>query len=127
MFLRHMIWSLLWAAIIAFLYFIPGKDMPITSIWDLFQLDKIGHLGVFALFVLITKVGMKRQTRFSRLRQNSTRAALLIAIPYGGVLEFIQGTVSPDRNSDVMDFVANVVGCVLGIVIFRLIYGRSGR
>jgi VanZ family protein len=122
-----MIWSFFWAAIIAFLYFIPGKDMPVTSIWDLFQIDKMGHLIVFALFVLMLKVGMKRQTRFNRLRQKSAQWSLLIAIPYGGILEWVQGTVSPDRTSDIMDFAANVAGCLLGIVIFRLIYGRAGR
>ncbi len=48
----------------------------------------------------------------------------MIAVPYGGVLEFIQGTISPDRYSDVFDFGANVVGCIVGIVIYRLIYRR---
>lgn len=120
-----MIWSLLWAFIIAYLYFIPGKDMPVSSIWDILEFDKLGHLIFFALLTLFVKTGLKRQTSFNSLRQRSTRATLAFALPYGGVLELVQGTVSPDRTSDVMDFAANAAGCIIGIVIFRLIYGRT--
>lgn len=99
--------------------------MPISSIWDVVGFDKLGHLVFFAFLTLFLKTGLRRQTVYNNLRQRSTRASLLIALPYGGLLELVQGTVSPDRTSDVMDFVANAAGCIVGIVIFRLIYGRS--
>jgi len=124
MFFRHLIWSILWAVIIASLYLAPGKDMPKMELWDFLQFDKIGHLAVFSLLTLFLKVGFKRQTAYPRLQNRSSIWALMIAVPYGGVLEFIQGTISPDRYSDVFDFGANVVGCIVGIVIYRLIYRR---
>lgn len=99
--------------------------MPDVSLWDALAFDKFGHLSFFAFFTLFLKTGLKRQTAFSNVRQRSTRFTMLIALPYGGVLELVQGTVSPDRTSDVLDFAANAAGCFIGIVIFRLIYGRS--
>ncbi|MCH2198312.1 MAG: VanZ family protein [Flavobacteriales bacterium] len=120
-----MIWSILWAMVIASVYFLPGKDLPIVSFWDLLQFDKVGHFLVFFVFTLILKTGLKRQVRFATIQQRSTLSALAFAIPYGGILEYLQGAVSPDRNSDLMDFVANVAGCLVGIVIFQLIYGRE--
>lgn len=124
MFFRHLIWSLLWAIIIAGLYLAPGKDMPNMEFWDFLQFDKVGHLAVFCLLTLFLKVGFKRQSAFPKLQNRSSLWALMFAVPYGGILEFIQGTISPDRHSDVFDFGANVVGCILGIVIYRLIYRR---
>ncbi|MDG1261763.1 MAG: VanZ family protein [Flavobacteriales bacterium] len=124
MFLRHAIWSILWAIIIACLYLAPGEDLPNMDMWDFLQFDKIGHMAVFGLFTLLLKVALKRQTSFPRINMRTSLWTLMVAVPYGGILEFIQGTVMPNRHSDIFDFGANVVGCIVGIVIYRLIYGR---
>lgn len=120
-----MIWSLSWIIIVAYLYFLPGKDLPELGFWELFQVDKAAHLITFMLLVLFLKIGLKRQSAFPLVNQRSSLIALCFAIPYGGILEMLQGALSIDRTSDVYDFVANTAGSILGIVIFRLIYGRN--
>ncbi|MFM1932196.1 MAG: hypothetical protein RL226_1499 [Bacteroidota bacterium] len=122
---RHLIWSLVWAALIAFMYFVPGKDLPVVSFWDVFGFDKVGHFVVFAIFSLILKTGLRRQIKFGKVRRLAMRWTLWITIPYGGILEFLQGQLIPDRTSDWLDFVANVLGVLFGLVIFRLIYGKQ--
>lgn len=99
--------------------------MPDVGFWELFQIDKAAHLITFALLVLFLKIGLKRQSAFPILSQRSSLIALCFAIPYGGILESLQGALVADRTSDVFDFVANTAGSILGIVIFRLIYGRN--
>lgn len=117
-----MVWSLLWAIVIASLYFLPGKDMPVLSFWDILQFDKVGHFGVFAVLSVITLTGLKRQQQFRRMRVKAVALMLTFIIPYAALLEYFQGILSPDRTSDVMDFLANVGGSLIGIVIFKLIY-----
>jgi len=125
MFARHLIWSFAWAAMIAFMYFVPGKDLPMVDVWDLLKFDKIGHFTVFCIFAIVLKTGLSRQIRFRQIRQKAARWTLYIAVSYGGVLEYFQGRLIQDRTSDIWDFIANTVGVLVGIVIFRLIYGKQ--
>lgn len=118
-------WSFFWIILIAFLYFLPGKDLPASGIWDMLNADKLGHLLVFLFLVVFSITGLRKQSWSGWLAQRSNWVAVGFAIVYGAFLEYFQGKVSPDRHSDVMDFIANSIGAVLGIVIFRLIYGRS--
>ena len=39
--------ALLWAIFITYLHAIPGNDITFFQLDDLFQLDKLFHLGVF--------------------------------------------------------------------------------
>lgn len=110
---------------IAFMYFVPGKDLPMVDVWDLLKFDKIGHFTVFTVFAIVLKTGLSRQIRFRYVRQKAARWTFYIAVAYGGVLEYFQGRLIPDRTSDVWDFVANALGVFVGIVIFRLIYGKQ--
>ena len=41
--------AVLWALIIAALHAIPGQDLELIQLEDLFQLDKFFHLVVFAI------------------------------------------------------------------------------
>ena len=120
-----MMWSFLWTIIVGFLYLLPGEDLPVVSIWDVLSADKIAHVGVFALLTLFTTTGLRRQIRFVYLRERARFVAFTGGVLYGTVLEFAQSEFTTGRFLEVGDLVANALGCILGIVIFRLIYGRS--
>lgn len=107
------------------MYFLPGKDLPMVDAWDLLKFDKIGHFSVFCVFAIVLKTGLSRQIRYRQVRQQAARWTFLISISYGGVLEFLQGRLIQDRTSDIWDFAANTIGVVVGIVIFRVIYGKQ--
>lgn len=125
MFVRHMMWSFFWTIIVGFLYLLPGEDLPVVSIWDVLSADKIAHVGVFALLTLFTTTGLRRQIRFVYMRERARFVAFTGGVLYGTVLEFAQSEFTTGRFLEVGDLVANALGCILGIVIFRLIYGRS--
>jgi VanZ family protein len=124
MFFRHVVWALAWAVIVGFLYLLPGRDVPDVDFWDLFEADKFAHVAVFALLTLFTKTGLMRQTASARLRQYSTLYALTGGLIYGTSLELVQGWFVDGRYTEVGDFIANGIGCLLGIVIYRIIYGK---
>ena len=114
-----------WAFLIAALYAIPGSELRSLSFWEVFGADKIAHMVVFALFGLILRVGMRRQTRFPGMTHRSYWLSFLIVVAYGGILELFQGVLFVERTSDLLDFIANTIGAVLGLLLFRLIYGRE--
>ena len=124
-FLRHNILWFLWMIVVMGLYSIPGSDLESMSFWQAMSLDKLAHLICFAILSLTMAAGFRRQNLFGGLNSHPFRYAILIGVIYGGVLELIQGAVFEERHSDVYDFVANSLGVIFGIVIFRIIYGRE--
>lgn len=114
----------LWSAIIFFVYSIPGGDIVYTDWWSFFRFDKFVHISIFALWVVMLIVAFKKQTANRPLRNNARTIALLLALSYGGTLEYMQSKVFTGRTTDALDFVANVAGAFAGLLLFRLIYGK---
>ena len=123
-FVRHMIWAILWAIMVAVMYVIPGKDLPIVDFWSVMNFDKVAHCLVFATLSLTLAVGSSRQNTIPRIKREAAKLTATFCIFYGGVLEYFQGALVQDRTSDWIDFVANVVGVILGLVFFRMLYKR---
>ena len=122
--MRHLFWSLLWAALILVLYVLPGDELPTYAEWDFLSLDKLVHMGLFAAMALFLKIGLKRQSASGKARTFAGYFAVGFAIVYGVILEAIQSQVAPGRYSDVQDALANVFGAILGTVIYRFIYRK---
>lgn len=118
-------WSFIWTIVVGFLYLLPGEDLPVVSIWGVLSADKIAHLGVFALLTLFTATGLKRQIQFAFLNDRALFVSFVGALSYGAILEFAQSELTTGRYLELGDLLANALGCILGIVIFRFIYGRG--
>ena len=111
---RSLRWALLWTLLILILCLIPGRDLPQWRWADLLSVDKFVHTAMFAVLVVLSVRGLRRQDRYDGLRSRAVLSTLLFAIPYGGALEIMQGTLLTDRVADVGDFIANAIGCALG-------------
>lgn len=83
--------------------------------------DKVIHLLSFCVLTFFMIVGFIKQDRYSLLRFNATRYAILISIVYGVVLELLQWFIS-GRSLKVFDVVSDAVGCVLGYYLFVFVY-----
>lgn len=125
MLLVYLLPSIAWAAFILLLYSVPGDDIPSFDWMNLFSADKMAHVFVFLMMVLILQVALKRQPSSRRAANHAWQLALGFGLVYGGVLELFQGVYSTGRFSDPIDFAANSLGSVLGIATFTLIYGRE--
>ncbi|NQX91788.1 MAG: VanZ family protein [Flavobacteriales bacterium] len=123
-FIRHMIWTFVWMVIVILMYSIPGKDLPEPNFWNLLNFDKVAHLIVFFILSVIMNVGLHKQDYVAFLRRSATKIATVFCILFGGVLELFQGMLFEDRHSDVLDFLANVSGVILGAFFFRLLYQK---
>ncbi|MFN3917291.1 MAG: VanZ family protein [Flavobacteriales bacterium] len=125
MFLRHNISAIFWSLFILVLCAIPGSEIPDVSFWSLLTADKMGHITMFVLLTLFCIVGFRKQNSFKLLRIHAKRSALVYAISYGTVLEILQEYLFFERTGDIYDGVANIVGCFLGVLLFRIIYGKD--
>lgn len=119
MFLRYALPAILWTSIVTVLTLLPGKDLPEVNIVNF---DKMAHLGVFGLLAFL----YLRWKFFGTGLNLSIRNILLIIIAYGGCIEIMQGTFYTDRHADLIDFIANGTGVILGWLSFRIMFPKSG-
>lgn len=116
---RHMIVPILWALLILGLHAIPGSDIPAQNWMDLFQMDKLLHVIMFAIlsssvFVALGKSGSIRKYKWF---------VGIMLVLYGIGLEFAQDLWFLEREASMGDIIADALGVLLGRLLFRWIYG----
>lgn len=100
-------WAILYALVIIGLSSIPGKDFPETA-W--LTHDKWLHLGEYGLFgILVARAVNTRVTASSRI----FLITLLVAGLFG-ILDESYQSIIPGRDSSVSDWIADVIGILLG-------------
>lgn len=102
---------------------IPGSDIPQFDLMHLLSLDKVGHAGVFAVLVWLGCRGLEKQYAAQANRSNAVWLALVFAVLYSPLTEWLQGAVFVDRYADPLDMLANWVGCAIGLYL----YSRNKR
>ena len=87
--------------------------------------DKMVHIGMYALLALFWTTGLKRQNKSKSLRRYAFRYAVFGGILFGAIIELLQELYIASRHFEAFDLIANGIGCIFGIVLFKLIYKAS--
>ncbi|MBX2841568.1 MAG: VanZ family protein [Flammeovirgaceae bacterium] len=118
-FYKYLIPAFLWHLILFYLLLgripAPETDARIPFF------DKIAHFCVFALLVFLYKWGFQKVKFQSGKNMNSSLWALFIGISFGGLTEILQGIFFEYRSGDIADFIANVFGCIIGVVSYNFL------
>lgn len=122
MFRKPLLPGLLWTIIIGVLTLVPGNYIPkVSSFLDWLSPDKLAHLFLFGIYTLLLCVGFSRQLKSSLI----SRYPMIISFGTGMVFAFftemMQAYVVPGRNGNVYDFLADTLGCFLGLIIWKII------
>jgi len=124
MFIRYNLHGIIWSLIILILLGLPGDDLPDISFFNIPYFDKIVHFFLFLVFVFFLAYGFAKQNRFNILHQKFLLLSLLTGVIYGGLTEILQEVVFTGRTSDFFDFIADVAGCVTGLLFFFFLKGK---
>ena len=106
--------AIVWVVVIAILHAIPGSDFPEFSFSDFFQLDKLIHTVIFMIGVYLFAIALKEQQKIQFFRY-----VVISFITYGLLLEILQGLVFVERSADILDWLSDTVGVILGVWIFK--------
>lgn len=88
----------------------PENIVPDLNSFGIVDLDKIAHAAAYALFVWLA-------LSIFRSPKAAIISCILIAI-YSLILELMQELV-PSRETSLSDFLANVVGILLGAILIQ--------
>ena len=89
-----------------------------------FGVDKIVHVIFYAIFTLLCCFALIREKEDPGLLR-TVIISLILSVLYGGVIELVQEHLVPWRSGDRYDFLADVLGALLGSVIFNYFYAKS--
>ena len=122
MILRYNLFTLLWAAMILLLTLLPSASMPPLSIWSLLSFDSFAHAFLFTVLIFLMIVGLKKQFSYLKLRHYAIRVSLFTSVIFGIAIELMQHYFITGRQGDMIDVLADTIGCLIGIVLFKWIY-----
>lgn len=111
--------TILTALLIAVLSLMPAQEFPQVEVPFA---DKWTHCVMygFMTMVMLFEHGGK-QFRLVRTNWSIHIIIILIASFWGGLMELLQALCTTTRSGEFMDFVANALGAVIVIIIYRII------
>ena len=107
-------------AIVAFLVWISlvtiGSLMPIDGpdIESFIDYDKIVHVIFYLVMTYLLLISISQQ------RTKIILLAIIICSGYGVIMECLQGALDLGRYFDYYDIIANIIGSLVGALIYRL-------
>lgn len=119
--------GLLCALLIMVLMALPGECFPtVVTFWEWLGPDKIIHSLLFAALAFLSLWGFRKKIHSEPHKRNMIFIlTFFITIAYGGVTEILQKHLFVNRYGSILDFLADAIGCVLGLSIFILCFKKK--
>lgn len=111
------------ATLVIGLHSLPGTDIDSSSWWSTYYLDKVVHACAFSLMSISLAICL---SKLRLLNDNKWVLVSIIVVSltfFGTILELIQGEWMVGRAAEFLDIIADCAGSVIGIIVFRGLYG----
>jgi VanZ family protein len=92
--------------------------IPFRKIEGIPFFDKLCHFTAYAIFSFILAVFFRFYTTISN--KKLFFSTLIIISLFGGIIEIVQYFL-PTRSADFVDFIVNILGGIVGLVLFFVI------
>ncbi len=128
MFLKNNIFVIIWTIVILLLTIPPGGYFPkVPSFMDLFSPDKLIHFLIFGTLTILSIIAFGKQYLFNYIRYHKVWFAFIYSTTLGGITEILQGIMNWGRQASIYDFIANTIGCMLGIALYKKFYKKKEK
>lgn len=114
----------IWTIVVIAVSLIPSSNFDARQ-FDIEGIDKVIHFSMYALMTLFWSTGFKRQYKSKKIRKYAFHIAVIGGFLLSLILEVFQEIFIFSRSFDWLDLIANGIGCIFGVVVFKLIYKGS--
>lgn len=115
--------SIVWAVIVLLLTGIPGNYVPETiSFLDWASPDKVVHFILFGGQSFLILYAYRDKLSDKKILIKIAIVAIVVGVVYGLLTEILQAYVFVGRNGNVYDFIADLLGALIGFLAFYLLY-----
>ena len=126
-FLRPNLPAFLWGTLIVALTALPGSVIPeVPVFFDLLKPDKLVHVFLFGVYAFLQIHGFSRQETVPFIGRHPSFWMFACGTFLAAGTELMQAAFIPNRVGSAYDFMANMVGLLLGMALFRRIFNRKG-
>lgn len=123
--IKNLLPGFIWSVIILILSGVPGNYVPVVfSFLDWISPDKLVHIIMYSVLVFVFLRGLRKQNSNREISKKTIYLVLSISIVFGGITEVLQNIVFTRRDGNVYDFLADIVGCAIGLMVY-LLYQRK--
>lgn len=84
--------------------------------------DKLFHMGVYFVAAVLMMYGLGG--RSYKPLWKGILYTLLFCMMWGGVMEYLQDAMSRGRHFEVNDIIANIIGAILGVIVFSVLFKK---
>jgi VanZ family protein len=116
-FFRRWRWPIIWLAVILTLTSIPGRDVPQVPLFP--EADKVVHLTMYAVLGALVSASVGGR--------GVSVGRVIVAIAVFAAFDEWHQQFIPGRTMDVMDWLADVIGCLLGLIFLAVARRRRER
>jgi len=79
-------------------------------------------MGVYFIASLLMLYGLGGL--FGRTFRKGIVTTMVFCIVWGGMIEYLQDTMSRGRYFEVNDIIANIIGAIMGVVVFSFLFKK---
>ncbi|MBX3007794.1 MAG: VanZ family protein [Melioribacteraceae bacterium] len=96
--------------------------IPMPRMFD--AQDKLEHLAAYFIFGVLLALSLAIQNHIYAIKRNFVLSSFLIVLIYAGIDELHQLLI-PGRYCDFFDWIADVIGGVIGILIIKYLLKKD--
>lgn len=119
MILRYNFFTILWGILILIFTLSPGGAHTVEIYGS--DVDKTAHGLLFCVFSTLLTIGLSKQYTYTYVRFNAIKVSFIVSNLYGLLVECGQLLV-PQRGFEFWDLLANLIGILVGLFIFFIVY-----
>jgi VanZ family protein len=109
--------AIVWLFVIALLLSMPANNIPKTPFLNIPHFDKLVHVILFAVFVVLLNYGFYKQKSAGFYHCHYT-ISMLTGVLTGIGTELLQEYFALGRSGDLIDLLADIAGSIAGWVFF---------
>lgn len=104
--------AVLWTFVTIWLSLISARTASSINIWDFVGVDKLAHLGFYAVFCFLWSMGLRQKSDLKNI-------PIFFSISFGVLMEICQFYLFNGRSFELYDILANIIGSILGVILFK--------
>jgi VanZ family protein len=116
---RNFLPGIIWFIVLMVLICMPSKHLPQNKFLAAIFLDKLVHVGCFALLVWLFYYPFAKSSLSKVAKNNYLVKITLCAIIWGLATELIQRYFVPGRSFDLKDWLADAIGAALAFATVK--------
>ena len=116
--LQYRIAAVTWFVVMTILFLLPGSSLPRESWLDTLRVDKLAHVGLFAVLVFLCCGA------FYPAPLHPLHSTIILSIIYGLMIEIIQGLWIANRSFDFFDLASDTIGVFAGFFVWLRVYKK---